>query len=116
MVQKASQPFGRVANEPQMFLTLAEDSSPASSDLADSIISSLSLASSVLLLAIISGAVYVSLINWRDKRDDDKAAKGQLLPSEMPEQPLPPLPGQDGEGVEGNRYFRRMSKSKKGQE
>eukprot|EP00903_Cladosiphon_okamuranus_P012555 g11756.t1 len=101
-----------------MLLAEAEDAATAAADLPvsveaqESIISALSLASSVLLLVIIGGAVYLSLAEWKNKKELEETAKytsaGQLPPDV---DPVASSPSDSDE--EGNRLQRRMMKKEK---
>ncbi|CAN0191971.1 unnamed protein product, partial [Hapterophycus canaliculatus] len=99
-------------------MLLAEDTPMAGQDLPvsleqqESIISVLSVASSVLLLIIIGGAVYLSLEEWKNKKElketDKFTSAGQLPPDIAAE-----VPSSDGIDEEGNRLQRRMARKDK---
>eukprot|EP00752_Nemacystus_decipiens_P006374 g5746.t1 len=104
-----------------MSLTLlaeVEDAATAAADLPvsleqqESIISALSVASSVLLLIIVGGAVYLSLAEWKNKKELEETTKytsaGQL-PPDIASQASKPSDSDE----EGNRLQRRMMKKEK---
>ncbi|CAN0429134.1 unnamed protein product [Ectocarpus sp. 12 AP-2014] len=109
---------GSVAPPSMSLMLLAEDAAKAAPDIPispeqqESIISVLSVLSSVLLLIIISGAVYLSLEEWKNKKELKETEKytsaGQLPPDIAPEA-LPPSDGEE----EGNRLQRRMAKKER---
>ncbi|CAM9417961.1 unnamed protein product [Discosporangium mesarthrocarpum] len=91
-----------------MTVTLADDPS----GLQDQAISVLSFASSVLLLGIICGAVYLTLNQWKYQRETNKEEDFAASTGTLPVKDAPLKPA-DEKSEEGNRYFRRMNKSKK---
>ncbi|CAN0380715.1 unnamed protein product [Pylaiella littoralis] len=112
----AAAPPCAVSPPSMSLMVLADDAAaapnlPVSMEQQETIISVLSVASSALLLIIIGGAVYLSLAEWKNKKeleDTDKFTSAGQLPPEIAKEATPANPEE-----EGNRLQRRMMKKEK---